>query len=121
MEPIGKGRPRFTRTGHAFTPAKTRKTEDQIKQLVSDAYRFEPYAGPVTASYRLVFKRPKSNKTPEHIQRPDADNCSKLVQDAMNGIVYRDDCQIVAFDVSKEWGEESFMIVDVWSLDEPTD
>lgn len=121
IEPTGKGRPRFTRTGHAFTPAKTRKVEDNIKQLVRNIYRSEPYEGPVTASYRMIFKRPKSNKTPEHVQRPDADNCAKLVQDAMNGIIYRDDCQIVAFDVTKEWGATSKIIVDIWSLDESPD
>ena len=33
-EPVGKARPRFTRTGHAYTPDKTRKYE----QAVEDAY-----------------------------------------------------------------------------------
>ena len=29
-QPIGKGRPRFTKTGHAYTPTKTREYEKRL-------------------------------------------------------------------------------------------
>lgn len=38
-----------------------------------------------------------------HTSKPDADNISKAVLDAMNGIVYNDDSQVVSLTVTKEF------------------
>jgi Holliday junction resolvase RusA-like endonuclease len=37
--------------------------------------------------------------------RPDLDNMVKLVSDSLNGIVYRDDSQIVGLTAAKMWSE----------------
>ena len=39
-----------------------------------------------------------------HRSKPDADNIGKLVLDAMNGIVYRDDCQVDLVTAGKRYG-----------------
>lgn len=41
----------------------------------------------------------------EHIKKPDADNCAKQILDAMNGIVYKDDAQIVSLHIRKVYAE----------------
>ena len=38
-------------------------------------------------------------------KRPDLDNLNKSVMDALNGIVYRDDCQVVTLNSKKVYAE----------------
>lgn len=45
--------------------------------------------------------------------KPDYDNLEKLASDAMNGIVYKDDAQIVRATVEKRYGEEPMLQVQV--------
>ena len=39
-------------------------------------------------------------------QKPDADNIAKSVLDALNGLAYADDKQVVTLEVDKHYGEE---------------
>ena len=106
QDPVAKGRPRMTKTGHAFTPAKTRTAESLIRVSAEAMMQNNlMILGPVNMKVRLVFGKPKSNKTSSHTQRPDADNCAKLITDALNGVAYKDDSQIVSLTISKEWGQ----------------
>ena len=102
-EPVAKGRPRVTRTGHAFTPAKTRKAEDAFKRMATERMEGDPLTGPIEVEIHLFFKRPKSNKSNAHVQRPDLDNAAKLILDSCNGIVWVDDSQITDLIVHKRW------------------
>ena len=112
MTPIPKGRPRFTMTGHAFTDAKTRKAEADIRAKAIEAWGKTPFNGPVILSIFFTFPKPKSNKKDNHTQRPDLDNCIKLVSDAINGVAFVDDCQIVGLSGVKAWGDRG--LIDVW-------
>ena len=38
-------------------------------------------------------------------KRPDLDNLNKSVMDALNGIVYRDDCQVVTLNSTKVYAQ----------------
>ncbi|MEX5590971.1 RusA family crossover junction endodeoxyribonuclease, partial [Pseudomonas urmiensis] len=38
-------------------------------------------------------------------KKPDADNIAKAVTDALNGLAYKDDSQIVILSVYKQYGE----------------
>ena len=40
------------------------------------------------------------------IKRPDADNIAKIVLDALNGIAYKDDSQIVDLSVPKRYSDK---------------
>ena len=116
MDPIPKGRPRMTRNGHTYTPKKTRDAEAHLKEMI--AFHMDgiaPVEGPVSVNIVFTFKQPKSNKTAVHTQRPDLDNCFKLVTDAMNGIVYKDDSQIVWFAGVKMWGDSGGIDIEVKS------
>jgi Holliday junction resolvase RusA-like endonuclease len=37
--------------------------------------------------------------------KPDLDNLAKIVLDALNGILWADDCQVVKLEITKEYGE----------------
>ena len=113
MTPVPKGRPRFTRSGHAFTDPKTRKAELEIQIACHHAWHYEPMECPVIVEAEFYFPKSKTNKTTHHTQRPDADNCLKLLTDAMNGIVFKDDSQIVKATASKFWAIDGEPMVSV--------
>ncbi len=83
---VPKGRPRFD-GGRAFTPAKTRAFERQVAALARKEYTGAPLEGPIGLA--LVFYLPRPKSAPKRITwpavRPDLDNYSKAIIDALNG------------------------------------
>lgn len=110
MDPVAKGRPRFTKSGHAYTPEKTRYAEAELRLLMSAIWverKLKPLQGPLNLAVHFQFARPKSvslKKRPYHIVKPDLDNALKMVKDAANRILWRDDSQIVAVTMMKTYG-----------------
>lgn len=108
--PVGKGRPRFTKDGHAHTPQKTREYENKVVQCWQCQSGKGFAAGvPLKAEINGYFPIPKSlskkrraalDGTP-HIKRPDADNVAKAILDALNGHAYNDDSAIASLTVWK--------------------
>jgi len=111
MDPVPKGRPRFTRTGHAFTDKKTLQAEAAIRNAALAEWGKKPFEGAVELVIQFTFKKPKSNKKNLHTQRPDLDNCAKLVSDAINGIAFVDDSQVICLACTKEWGEAGKIVL----------
>lgn len=70
--------------------------------------KLTPFDGPVRVRIAFVLPRPKSAPKTRDIpatKRPDGDKLLRAVLDAMSGIAYRDDSQIVDYRVTKriEW------------------
>lgn len=114
--PIGKARARVTSRG-TFTPAATRAAERAIATIAKASMRgAKPAEGRVLATVTATMPIPASwskKRRQDAIEsqirptsRPDADNVSKLVLDACNGIVYADDAQVVDLIVTKFYGTE---------------
>ncbi|WP_281509024.1 RusA family crossover junction endodeoxyribonuclease [Lactobacillus taiwanensis] len=114
-QPVGQGRPRFTSRGrfpHAVDPPKSRQYKNLVKRLAHDAYQGEPLDGPIKIHLIHCFEIPKSYSKKrkkaclEGIERPtkkpDIDNVYKGVADAMSGIIYCDDKQVVE-DIQEQW------------------
>jgi Holliday junction resolvase RusA-like endonuclease len=111
-DPVGKQRPRFSR-GRTYTPKKTVDYENLIaSRALSAMCPALPVETPVAvficinhaipASYSKKRKEACLNGL-EFPKKPDIDNVSKLYLDAMNGIVYKDDVQVVKLRVSKRY------------------
>lgn len=129
VEPVGKGRPRFTRDGHAYTPERTRKFESAVR---AHAYGFMKRMGanripaevPVDVRVVACFPIPKSWSKKKKadaarlIPRIDVDNVLKAVLDAMNGVVFEDDRQVVKAVAEKRYEEEGRVIVYVQTPEE---
>ena len=129
VEPVGKGRPRFTRDGHAYTPERTRKFEAAVR---AHAYEFMrrmnaqriPEGVPIDVRVVALFPIPKSwpkkkkAEATKLIPRIDVDNILKAVLDAMNGVVFEDDRQVVKAVAEKRYEEKGRVIVYVQTPEE---
>lgn len=130
-EPVGKGRPRVVRNGgfsRTYTPEKTASYENLVKlefqrqggRMLKDG----PLKMRISAWYsipRSASKRKQQAMTGGLIRptkRPDLDNCAKSICDALNGLAYRDDSQIVTLIVEKWFGEEPRVDVEIREVEE---
>lgn len=106
ITPVAKGRPRFTREGRAYTPKKTKEFEKDLKRLLLEKVT-RPYVEGLALSVTIEFMlpRPKTVKREYPIVKPDLDNYIKAVFDAMNGVVWHDDSQVVEVVARKEYAE----------------
>lgn len=110
--------------GRAWNPSKLK--EQQIQWQIRAHAPKEPLRGPVTILITFLMPIPKATSAPKrrhminntlcHVVRPDVDNLSYLVVNAMKEIIYADDSQIVDLHVIKRYGEEPKTIVQVTEL-----
>lgn len=119
-DPRGKGRPRFSRVGKftkTYTDPKTRLYELKIANEAKLAmFPHEPLEGPVAvwmeinvpipASYSKKRKEACLLGVEMPCKKPDADNIAKGILDAMNGIIYKDDVQVVRLSLQKNYSTE---------------
>jgi Holliday junction resolvase RusA-like endonuclease len=119
-DPKGKGRPRFSRVGKftkTYTDAKTKMYEEKIASAARLAtYPHEPLTTPIAVFMRINVPIPTSysKKRKEACllgvempcKKPDIDNVAKGILDAMNGIVYKDDVQVVRLTLHKQYSTE---------------
>jgi len=93
-EPCAKERSRKGKNGHFYTPKKTRDYEKKVKALALA----HPRAGEELVNICLHVVIGGRDK--------DVDNCAKSVLDALNGILYDDDKQVVGLHVIKYFDKE---------------
>ncbi len=103
-----KQRPRQGKGNRFFTPPETRAFEATVKEWGYDC-GMRPVAYPIAV--RLVIR----DYTPDaqlriaslagitYSDHGDLDNLTKGVMDALNGVLFKDDRQIVSLDVSRRW------------------
>lgn len=118
-QPVGKARPRFTRQGRAYTPAKTKDYEHRLREIAKlemQQLKAEPTEMPCRVRILAQFEIPKS--WPKYKQRdaltgegnwrpgkPDIDNIAKAVLDALNGVAFKDDALVYKIEVEKRYGQ----------------
>lgn len=125
--PVPKGRSRSTRSGHHYTPAKTRAYEQLVASRAREAMQLlAPLEGPlrVTITFLLPIPASWSNAKRDraigglikHTVKPDLSNLAKSIEDGMNGIVYRDDSQIIGLSLGKRYSHTPVVWVEVTKL-----
>lgn len=107
MNPVAKGRPRFTKTGSVYTPKKTKEATDVIaKKIEENRGEQIPKGVPVALYCKFMCKRPASMGKGDRVlktTKPDVDNYLKLVMDACNQAqVWEDDSQVVEV-LAQKW------------------
>lgn len=127
--PRGKGRPRtavIAGRAQIYTDAKTRSEEGAIRSIAAGVMGGQtPFEGAVIlrlCAYRPIpsgfsQKRRASAERGEivPISKPDADNYLKII-DALNGIVWRDDSQVVTAIVHKRFSDRPRLVIEVRSM-----
>lgn len=117
--PVAKGRPRFAKRGkfvQTYTPQKTKDYEDLVKESAAQAMGSnELLDTPLKVFIHIRMPIPKSaskkvrqdclDQLVRPVKKPDWDNVAKAITDALNGIVYVDDCQIVDAHVTKRYSD----------------
>ena len=119
--PIGQGRPKFsTINGHAkaYDPEKSRNYKAYVRLLATQAMNdsgFTMIEGPCCLSIDAYFEVPKSKSKKFReaalsgleypTKKPDIDNIIKAIQDALNGLAYKDDALIVRLHTVKLYSE----------------
>lgn len=132
IEPRGKDRPRFrivkTKKGQQFvnvyTTAATRNYELEITGAAVKAIGGStPFEGPLTVTIDCIMPVPASwSQAKWHravtgiirpASKPDWDNLAKSIIDACNGVIWRDDAQIVDCRVRKFYGKKPGILLSV--------
>lgn len=125
--PVAKARARVTMVGgfaRAYTPAKTRKYEEHVSEVARRAMgELSPSTRPIEIMLELRMPIPASWTKAKRAaaaagsvratKKPDADNVLKGVKDALNGICWVDDSQVVVLTVRKLYAIEPCVIVAV--------
>ena len=121
----GKARPRVnTYTCRAYTPENTKDYELLIKQYFKIKYpRYVPLENRVSVKIIAQFKIPKTVTKKDRVlieegklspaKKPDIDNITKIVLDALNKMAFKDDNQITKIEVEKIYGEVEKIIVKI--------
>lgn len=121
-EPQGKGRPRFNRLPNGFVSTNTPEQTVLYENLIVTEYRRQCgkarfgdkdciymriiayYAIPASTSQKK--RREMESGLIRPTKKPDVDNLTKVVCDALNKIAYRDDAQVVDAQVSKYYSDQ---------------
>lgn len=128
-QPIGKARGRFVRRGNhvgVYTPAKTEQYQRMVSLIARNSYGLEPITGAVAVHFAYFFPIPKSYSRKKAqlamdnqivpVVKPDWDNLGKLTSDALNGICYLDDKQIVSATIQKYYSDVPRTDILVWEV-----
>lgn len=136
-EPIGWGRPtpvaRLNAAGEPFVMMVTQEQTRVAKAAVRAAFKrkypgHRAWTGPVLLRFTAVFETPRSfNKALREAaargvlyatKKPDKDNIEKLIKDALNGLVYVDDQQVMGGGL-KRYGSPARVEISLESLESP--
>ena len=137
-EPRGKGRPRSRIAGSkvggqqfvaVYTDAKTRAYEKALAWAGKAAMGpRKPLLGPLAVTVEAVFGVPRSWSRPKRdgalagILRPtgapDVDNVLNVI-DGLHGICFENDSQVVEAKITKRYGEEPMLRVEIAPTESP--
>ena len=108
--------------------AKSRDWKEQVASAARQAYSGDLLTGALRVEFRFIRVRPAGhynakgelNKTGREsigpATRPDCLKLARCVEDALQGVLYRDDAQIIAERLVKEWGEPARVEIQVQPL-----
>ena len=113
-QPQGKGRPRFTRKGYAYTPEKTKEYEKRIHAAAwqkMHELKLKPIEKFCHVEIIAFMEIPKSWPKVRRLEaeygailptcKPDVDNIIKAALDGMEGIVFYSDAQVTSINAKK--------------------
>ena len=120
---VGKQRPRIGRYGNVYTPQKTKDYEELVRQEYIRNFGERRAKEPISIEIAAYFEVPKSWSKKKKEQaylgfikptiKPDIDNITKTILDALNGVAYEDDKQVIQCAVIKWYGKKSQVVISI--------
>lgn len=128
IEPQQQERPRATGRGRfirVYDPPKTAKFKRELKQLATEMYHDAPLEGEIYLKVAFYRKIQKSISKKEHdrrasgehrpIVKADLSNYLKSFEDALNGILWKDDAMIVHEEIDKYYSDNPRIEVEIYA------
>ena len=128
--PKGGSRPADSPFGgrHRFTPKKQRSEQTLIGLLAARAMAGRTMlTGAIDLRVGAFFEVPKSWTKAKraaalqgapHKSKPDADNICKLLKDALNNVVWVDDCQVSDLAIRKRYSDTARLVIEIRAIQE---
>lgn len=107
IDPVAWARARSS-GNRFFTAPKQSHYKAQIQTVMRRGFKARPIEGALHVSLIFTIKRPKTvslKKRPLPTVKCDLDNLLKIILDSGNGIMWKDDAQIVTIEASKVYGD----------------
>lgn len=124
-KPDGKQRPRTGSAGHFYSPEDTNGFAERV-QVTARAEHAQMIEGPVKVGVSVDRRMPKSWSLAKQKRmdqapatgKPDLDNVLKSLMDALTGITWKDDAQIVQLEIDRSWAYEDAVIINIMPVKE---
>ena len=126
IEPVSQLRPRTTTVGghpRVYDPPKVKKFKDKVAEFVKrqPIQKFENKQLSVQIKFYRPVQKNISKKERElrlsnvhrPTMKPDLDNYTKSILDALNGLVWDDDARIVHLEADKYYAEQPRIEIEV--------
>jgi len=130
-EPVAQGRPRFSTVhgqARAYDPIESRRYKQFVRTMAAQHAPEKPSTSPICLRLDVYRPIPKSfsnkkrtaaeNGLIRPTTKPDGSNYLKLVEDALNGLMWVDDSQIVDDRVLKWYSERPRIVVTIIEITE---
>lgn len=128
IEPQQQERPRATGRGRfirMYDPPKTAKFKRELSQLATEMYHDAPLEGEIYLKVAFYRKIQKSISKKEHdrrtsgehrpIVKADLSNYLKSFEDALNGVLWKDDAMIVHEEIDKYYSDKPRIEVEIYA------
>lgn len=125
--PVPQGRARRGRGKTMYDPPKSRAYKEYVSLVAMKHKPKELYEEALFMRAKIYRPIPKSMTKKDRklaiagikrpIVKPDNSNYIKGIEDALNGIIYKDDSQIVDHDISKFYSDDPRVEIEIRELD----
>lgn len=114
-EPIAKARPRFTKRGQVYN--KQECLEKGIAWQAKTQAKGKFIEGAI--NIYMTFNFAGANSGPKHhTKKPDLDNMIKFYMDVLNGVLWKDDVQIVFVQAVKQFQETPSVAITIEEIED---
>jgi len=128
IEPVAQARPRARRFGKGirlYDPPKTATFKRKLSKLAMEMYHDTPVEGEIYLKVAFYRKIQKSISKKEHdrrasgahrpIVKADLSNYLKSFEDALNGVLWKDDAMIVHEEIDKYYSDKPRIEVEIYA------
>ncbi|GAQ18015.1 endodeoxyribonuclease RusA [Oceanobacillus picturae] len=129
-QPVAQARPRAGKNRgkiNMYDPKESKDYKNYVSLIAKQYAPKIPYEGNLKAVIKIYRQIPKSTTKKDRalflagikrpVTKPDTSNYVKGIEDALNGIIYKDDSQIVELQASKYYSDNPRVEITIQELD----